>query len=468
MIKITSTPVQKEINTGAYHSLSVKMDLWDYIPFIVIVSLLSIAVLGYVQSWIRRIFTWIKMREDNYLTDESINSIHALIRFVIVGLFILSIIVSSILLPQNLRAPFIYLGNLFFLFNAFVVLTFFTILAIVSSSAIANFRKGAEKDESALIKPGILEFYELFIKYGMLLLGFFIAILVGLITIPEGDIRNAVFSVIESEGLDTSQLGVSFISLVIILVGILLLSKFVDIILDDFKHRSKKFQPGIIDVIKAVVRYSLYWISMIFALTVILEMVHFEQIDLIIIFIIALTITLVVILGISPATKNAICGLVLLTTDSINLGDWVKIGEDMPGEVVCQGLVITSLKSKTGDIIDYPNEKILSSTIHNYTKLGGTKIRLALSLKTDLPHARVEEILRTTAEGLDQSTLITSERATFSVSITDLKSDTIEYTVGIWRTDPITTRETVSEFLRRFHSAAIENNITVVGTSIMQ
>jgi small-conductance mechanosensitive channel len=197
-------------------------------------------------------------------------------------------------------------------------------------------------------------------------------------------------------------------------------------------------------------------------------MVHFNQIELVIVFIIALTITVIIILGISPATKNAISGIVLLTTDSINKGDWIKIGEDQPGEVICQGLVITSLKSKTGDIIDYPNSLILDSTIHNYTKLGGTKIRLALTLRTDLPHDAVEAILKKTAEGLDESKLITSERATLSVSITDLKADSVEYTVGIWRKEPITTKETVSEFLKRFHKAAMENKITVIGTSIIQ
>jgi small-conductance mechanosensitive channel len=440
------------------------MILW----FVILVVLLSIGVLGYVQSWVKHIFTWIKMREDNYLSDTSIDTIHTLIKFITFGLYAMGIIVSSVFLPDEYRAPFIYLSNFVFIFNSFVVLSFFTILAIVSSSAIENHRKRADDDEASLIKPGILEFYELFIKYGMMLMGLFISIMVGLITVPEGSVRNQIFSYIQSENLDTARLGASFLSLIIILLVIFLLTKFIDILLDDFKQRSKKFQPGIIEVIKTMFRYSLYWIALIFTLTIVLEMVNFGQVQLVIYFIIALTITAIVIVGISPATKNAISGIILLTTDSINVGDWVKIGDDEPGEVVCQGLVITSLKSKTGDIIDYPNEKIIGSTIHNFTKLGGTKIRLALFLRTDLSHEMVEGVLMKSAEGLDESKLITSERASLSVSITDLRSDSVEYTIGIWRVEPITTKETVSEFLKRFHKAAVENNITVMGTSIKQ
>ncbi|MBA3045998.1 MAG: mechanosensitive ion channel family protein [Candidatus Thermoplasmatota archaeon] len=442
------------------------MDIWDFLPFAVVVALLSIGVLGYVQSWLRHVFAWIKMRKDNYLASHSIDSIHTLIKFVTFGLYILAVIVSSIFLNPDMRWPFIYLGNYVFLFNGFVVLAFFVIMSILGSSAISNHRKSAEDEEGAVLKPGILEFYELFIKYGMLLLGFFIAIMVALITIPEGDVRNTIFSFIQSENLDTAKLGTDFLSLIIILLSIYLLTKFVDIILDDFKSRSKKFQPGIIDVIKAIIRYSLYWIALIITLTIILEMIDFRQLDLVIIFIIALTISIIIIIGVSPATKNAICGLVLLITDSINRGDWVQIGGDNVGEVVCQGLVITSLKTRTGDIIDLPNDLILSSYIHNFTKLGGTKIRLAISINTTLSSERVEEILLKIADGLDQSSLVTSERATLTVSMTDIRAGSVEYTIGIWRKDPITTEETISEFLKRFHKAAPENNITVIGTRI--
>jgi len=442
------------------------MDIWEYFPFIVIVALLSIAVLGYIQSWLRHVFAWIKVREDNYLAHNSVDSIHALIKFITYGLFILAIIVASALLDSELQAPFVYLGNYVFLFNGFVVLSFFVIMAIIGSSAIGNFRKSAEKDEGAILKPGILEFYELFIKYGMLLLGFFIAVMVSMITIPEGEVRDTIFSYIQSENLDTAKLGTDIFSLIIILLSVFLLSKFVEIILDDIKHRSKKFQPGIIDVLKAVIRYSLYWIAVILVLTIILEMIQFKQLDLVIIFIIALTITVIIIIGVSPATKNAISGIILLTTDSINQGDWVQIGDGQPGEVVSQGLVITSLKNRSGDIIDMPNELILQSKIHNYTKLGGTKVRLSLLLKSNLAIDKVEEMLLKAADGLDQSKTITSERANLYVSVSDIRIDSVEYTIGIWRKDPVTIDETVSKFLKRLHTAALENNITVIETKV--
>ncbi|MFO7618358.1 MAG: mechanosensitive ion channel [Thermoplasmata archaeon] len=440
------------------------MDIWDFLPFVVVATLLTIVILGYILSWLTHVFTWIKMREDNYLTDSSIDSMQVLIKIMVVGLYLLAIIVSSSLLNPDFRWPFIYLGNFVFLFNAFVVLSFFIILSILSSSAISNFKESTEDDEDAVLKPGILEFYELFIKYGMLLLGFFIAVMVGLITIPEGEIRNNIFNFIQSD-IDTAKLGTDFLSLVIILLSIYLLSKFVDIILEDFKTRSKKFQPGIIDVIKAILKYSLYWISLIITLTIILEMIQFRQLDLVIIFIIALTISIVIILGVSPATRNAICGIILLTTDSINKGDWVQIGDDNVGEVVCQGLVITSLKNRTGDIIDLPNDLIMNTYIHNFTKLGGTKIRLALSIKTSLPYGKVEEILLKSAEGLDQSSLMASGAA-LSVTMTDIKADCVEYTIGIWRKDPVTTEHIISEYLKRFHILALENQIIVLGTSV--
>lgn len=443
------------------------MEIMDYLPFIVIVALLTIGVLGYVQSWLKRIFTWIKMREDSYLTESAVDLIHTLIRIVTYGLYIMAVLVSSIMLPPDIHEPFIYLSDYVFLFNGFVVLTFFTIIALLGSAAIEHYRLGdAATDKEAVIKPGILEFYELFFKYGMILLGLFNAVLVGLITIPEGPVRNTVIDYMGSDNLDTAAMGANFLSLIIMLLAVYLLSKFAEIILDDFKHRSKKIQPGIIDVIKAVVRYSLYWIAVVVTLTIVLEMVNFNQIEIVIIFIIALTISIVIILGVSPAMRNAICGVILLVTDSINKGDWVRIGDENTGEVITQGLVITCLKTRTGEIIEMPNELILKNHIHNYTKLGGTMVKISMELRTSLPHERVEAILLAAAKDIDESSLITSERAILRVSITNLNGDAVEYTIGIWRKDPVSLDSAVSSFLQRLQTAARENGITVIDTYV--
>jgi small-conductance mechanosensitive channel len=441
--------------------------MWDYIKFFIVSSFLAIFTLGIAQSWIRRFFTWLKMREDNYLSPDAIDSAHAYLRLILVGLFIVSILITARLFLTDFSDIIVPASNYIFLFNAFLTFSVFAILAILSSSAIANHRKHeTAEDKNAVIKPGMMEFYELFLKYGMLIMGLAVAIMVGLISIPDDAIRQEVYTTLNLDSLQSATVGTEMVFLIIVLLGLFVMSKFLDIILDDFKGRSKKFQPGIIDLMKAAVKYSIYWLAFITTVSVFLEIIDHTIAMYVIAFIMALTITGIIILGVSPAFKNAMAGIILLVTDSINKGDWVRIGNENVGEVVAQGLVITSIKTKTGDTIDLPNETILKTYIHNYTKLGGTMVRISMDLKTTMTHEKIEELLLATAQELDESTQITSERAVLNVAITSLKTDTVEYTIGIWRKDPVTMESTVSTFLKRFHVVAVKNNITVVSTNV--
>jgi len=440
--------------------------MWDYIKFFIVSAFLAIFMLGIAQSWIRRFFTWLKMREDNYLSPGAIDSAHAYMRLILIGLFIVSTLVTARLFLPDFRSLASSISNYIFLFNAFLTFSVFAILAILSSSAIANHRAHEAEDKNAVIKPGMMEFYELFLKYGMLIMGLLVGILVGLISIPDDAIRQEVYTTLNLDTLQSASVGTEMVFLIIVLLGLFVMSKFLEIILDDFKGRSKKFQPGIIDLMKAAVRYSIYWLAFITTASVLLEIIDHTIAMYVIAFIMALTITGIIILGVSPAFKNAVAGIILLVTDSINKGDWVRIGNENTGEVVTQGLVITSIKTKTGDTIDLPNEIILKTYIHNYTKLGGTMVRISLDLKSHLPHEKICELLLAAAKELDESSKITSERAVLSVAITSLKADSVEYTIGIWRKDPVTMEMAVSAFFKLFHQSAAINNITVLSTNV--
>ena len=442
------------------------MNPMEYVPFFVIVAFLTIAM-GYAGSYLRRFFTWLKMREDNYLSTDALDSALAFFRMILMGLVIVAILVTANLLPDDIKEPFTYASNYIFIFNTFLTFSVFAILAILSSNAIANYRKNsAKEDQNEVLKPGMMEFYELFLKYGMLIMGLIVAILVGLITIPDDTIRQEGYTTLNLESMQSANFGTEIVFLIIVLLGLFVMGKFLEIILDDFKGRSKKFQPSIIDLMKAAVKYSIYWLAFIITVSVLLEIIDHTIAIYVIAFIMALTVTGIIIFGVSPAFKNAVAGMILLVTDSINKGDWVRIGDNNTGEVVSQGLVITSLKTRTGDLIDLPNEMILKSYIHNYTKLGGTMVRISLDLKTQLPHEKIEQLLLSAAQDLDESSKIPSERVVLTVAITSLKGDIVEYTIGIWRNDPVSMESTVSTFLKRFHDVATKNGISVMATNV--
>ena len=438
-------------------------DIQEYLLFALMAFGLIILV-AYLYLYISRFFAYLKLkRKDTYLKEETFDAVHRYIKIVGIGMLILAIvIVGEHLHTEGLESFFMLVRDYVFVFNALVVFFIFAVIAKIGSDAARHRREKAEADGSSYFKPGIMEFWELFLKYGMYVFGLIFAVFVGIVTIPNVAIRNDIYDALRLSSVDTGRIWGDVLLLVVVLAVLFLIGKFVTIILDDFKQRSTKFQPGLVDLIKTLIKYSLYWVAFVLTITIVLDMIQFQQLDIIIMFIVGLTLAIVIILGISPVTRNAISGIALLTTDSINTGDWIRVGDGKIGVVVSQGLTITRLRTRTGDNIDLPNELVLGSKVHNFSKLGGTLVRIAVKIDSSVPGQTAEKFLSEAANGLDES----DDDSLMKISILSLDSDAVEYNVDIWRKNPETTEETVSEFLKRFKQKASAEGIVIRSTRL--
>jgi small-conductance mechanosensitive channel len=438
--------------------------LQEYGPFVLIVLGLIVLV-AYLYLYISRFFAYLKMKKaGTYIHEDTLDAAHRYIKVIGIGLLILAVVVVGELIhARGFDGFFELVRDYAFVFNAIVVFFVFVILGRLGSDAVRHHRLKAEADTQSYFKPGILEFWELFLKYGMYLFGLLLAILIGIATIPNAATRNDIYEALGLDTVDTTTIWGDLLLLAVVLIVLFLLGKFISIILEDFKHRSIKFQPGLVDLIKALLKYSLYWVAFVLTITIILDMVQFEQLDIIIMFIVGLTLAIVVILGISPVTRNAISGIALLTTDSINRGDWIRVGDGKIGIVVSQGLTITRLKTRTGDIIDLPNELVMGSRVHNFSKLGGTLVRIAVKIDSSVSGQTAEKLLLEAANGLDESD---ENHSLMKVSLLSLDTASVEYNVDIWRKNPATTEETISEFLKRFKRKASAEGVIIRSTRL--
>jgi small-conductance mechanosensitive channel len=438
--------------------------LQDYGPFI-IVAFGLIMLVAYLYVYLARFFNYLKLKEHKYVSERTINSIHRYLKVIGIGMLIIGIVLAGRFLQTEGIAPvFEFVRNYVFVFLALVVFFVFAMMARLSSSVVEHHRIKTQKDQNAVIKPGILEFYELFLKYGLHVIGVIVAILVGILTIPDQTTREQIFHFLMLDTISTSEIWGHLLSLVIILIVLFVIGEFIHVILDDLKQRSKKFQPELVEVIKAAARYILYWIAFFITLIVILEILNFQHLEIVMWFFVAVTIAVVIVVGLSPAMRSAISGIVLLITDSVNKGDWVQIDKKDTGEVLSQGLTITRLKTRTGDIIDLPNEKVFGSSVHNFTKLGGTRIRVTLRLDAGAPIETTEKMLVDCAIGLEKYGTDSSKIPRTWITAIDEK--TIEYNIDIWTKYPASTEELVSEFLKRIHKKAKDANIHLFDAKI--
>ncbi len=430
----------------------------DY-ALLIVIGIVLFTVLLFIFSHLSRYVSFLKLKERTYIDDRTLESVSSAVR--IMG--IIYVLITILFAGAKLEIAVLVDSLDFIIDYIFIMMagvTFFTFLLAAQLSSVWFSIKGAEakKDPNAMVKSGILDFAQSLSKYILLFFGVIISFLVALLTTPNESVRDQIFSVIGITDMDTTLLLQEILSLITILVVLYLVAKLVSMMLDDFKTKSKKFPGKLIDLIKGLIRYLLYWLAFVVTLMVILEIIGFAYLELVILTIVAITLSIIIIIGISPSMKNAISGIVLLLTDSINKGDWVKLGDEtVVGEVLEQHLVFTRVRTNHGDVMDIPNDKVLGSTIHNFTTIDGLRLDIDIPISSDVPFEQVESaILESSAgvQGLDPQFDV-------HVRILSISKGSSMYCINAWVLDPSKGDDIRSELLKTFHQKLKDKGINL-------
>jgi small-conductance mechanosensitive channel len=111
-----------------------------------------------------------------------------------------------------------------------------------------------------------------------------------------------------------------------------------------------------------------------------------------------------IILGIVMAhstVQNIISGLVLMDVTPFDVGDRIRIMNDMVGDVFEKGLVFTKIKTLTGEIVDIPNSKVIRQDITNFSRLPSHGVVLNFDVSFEIPHERVESYVKEALQGVE-------------------------------------------------------------------
>ncbi|MCB5230294.1 MAG: mechanosensitive ion channel domain-containing protein [Candidatus Cloacimonas sp.] len=163
-------------------------------------------------------------------------------------------------------------------------------------------------------------------------------------------------------------------------------------------------------------------------------------------------------LGSTAIVANMISGIVLTYTDAFNLGDRIKLGENI-GNVIEKTLIVTRIKTNKNVIITIPNSVVLSSHIINYTTSSageGLIIDVTVQFGYDVPWRKVRDLLLKAA---DLTEIIAKEPKPFVLQIDlDDAYTTYELNCYIHSSDkiPIILSELRQNIQDVFHEAGLE------------
>ncbi|MEW5936706.1 MAG: mechanosensitive ion channel family protein [Candidatus Thermoplasmatota archaeon] len=362
-----------------------------YGPFI-IVSTLFVLLILFLFPHISRYSHYLKLRQDPYLEDETLDLTFNILKFMLA----IFAAVSVLYLGVVTRLPYI---NLYFEFvqefGIALLLFFLTIflallIAKMTTRYIAVRKERSMSDPNSYLAPGILEFYEISLKYFIFAIGIILALLVLVGTIRNPVWKSEIIDLLGISRLDITAVRGSFMVFVLLMVILYLAGKLLQILLEDFKKKTKKFPPRLVDLIKALIRYAIYWVAVMITITVILQIAGFAYVELVVAIMILMTLLVFVALAFSPMARDGLVGVTLFITDSVNAGDWLILENGVEGEVLAQHLLVTRVRRNDGTIIDVPNTRMLSGPIVNLSRAGSRLVEFSL----ELPLASIDEAIR--------------------------------------------------------------------------
>jgi len=358
------------------------------LPAIVAIILLVGGMMWFL-AWMSRYFAYLKSLESRWLDPETLDFVHRVLEgiwIVFMALIVLVIAQSRVEPLHDALVAFVHRVPALF-FAVFVV--FAAAIMVRVLHRFASYLRGELKVKPKRVAPPrALAFTEIVLKYLIYVGALIVALFGGIRILPAGD--QAYLAAFASFPA-TPEPPVVLAILIAILI-VFLADRFVDSIFEDLKRRSTKFSTRVLDEFKAFSRYAVWLIGASILLFVLLDLLLSQE-RLVIFAVGFVASTIVIAMVVFDPIRNALAGVTLMRADAFDVGDRVKIGNELVCDVVAMSLTLTQVRTLRGERVSIPNTQLLQQPILNFTRSKPYAIVVEITIGFDVGHDRVHALL---------------------------------------------------------------------------
>ncbi len=404
------------------------------------------AILLWLLAYMARLFVYLKAQESRWFTRDTLDfsrkffSLCAVIFYAILLLFILqfrSDLAKAVLAAVIAHVP-----------AAFIVL-FALFLGAVFVRVLHNFaaylRGELRLKPKVPAPPRALATTEFALKYVVYAIAGVTAFVGGVQALPPQDqpVKDALSGLIRPEAW-TSVLAILTGAVILIIV----LDRVANSLFEDLKKRSRKFSAKALDQVKSTARVLMVLAIGVTALFLILNLV-LDPIGLLVFAVGFVAIVIVGALAAMQTLHEAIAGLHLMMSDPFDVGDRVKIGDDLVCDVVGIYLTMTQVRTLKGELVTLPNTRLRQEPIVNFSRSETYAMFVDVSVPFSVPHARVRDVLLEAA----RKTVGIVEAPSPEVYGKDVAGSAIEYQLLAYTKEPERMKQIKSDLVFNLQDA---------------
>ena len=414
------------------------------LPFLGIVLLT--AFLMWLLAYMARYFEYLKAQESKWFGRDTLDLFR---RFLTLCAVVLYFVVVLIILQfrsefawELLKAVIAHVPATFFvLVVLFVGLVFVKVL-----HHFAAFLRGELRTKPKTpAPPRALAMTELVLKYVVYGIAGVSAFIGGVQALPPSDqwVKDGLSSLIRPEQW-TSAMLVLLVSLLVALVA----DRVADSLFEDLKKRSRKFSARVIDQFRSVVRIGIVLVVGVSALFLILNLV-LDPNRLLVVAFGFIAVTVIAAFAAMDTFQEAIAGVNLMMADPFDVGDRVKIGDDLVCDVTGIFMTMTQVRTLKGELVNLPNSRLRRESVVNFSRSEAYAMFVDVSVGFEVPHSRVREILIEAA----RKTPGIVEAPPPEVYGKDVSGRTIEYQLLAYTKEPARMKQIKSELVFNLQDA---------------
>jgi small-conductance mechanosensitive channel len=240
---------------------------------------------------------------------------------------------------------------------------------------------GHRKSDDVGSTRGVVQISFLALSYLIYVLAVLISIVVIVSLIPD-------FNIYRSVGDFLSSHGNVIVSVLVIIFAIYFVTRLVDELLEDYKFKTKKFNPQVIDLTKGVIKIILWTVAILTITYSLFSLFGLAETGLLLI---GLIITFMFIgLAMSYHTlRNIFAGLALMGPALYDIEDRIMVENGVEGDVMQKNLMFTELRLLDGTYVNIPNAKMLETSIYNLTRSGRHAVEISFQVSFTVSQADV-------------------------------------------------------------------------------
>ncbi|BAF71242.1 mechanosensitive ion channel family protein [Sulfurovum sp. NBC37-1] len=168
--------------------------------------------------------------------------------------------------------------------------------------------------------------------------------------------------------------------------------------------------------------------------------------------------------GLQNIVSNSVSGLILMFEESIKIGDYVQLDENLKGHVTDIRMRATTIKTNSNIDVIIPNQNFIQNNVVNWTMEDDIRrIEVPFGVRYG---TKPETVIRVVLEAVKKSgfkDIYTSRRRITRVVMTEMGDSSVNFELLVWikGKEILYPKRTMSRFLILIYNALYENNIEI-------